>query len=44
MRGAGLDDAGEGCLADGGEAVALEAAAGFAEEGRFDGTRLNGGV
>ena len=44
MRGVGLGGAGEGGLADRGKAVALEAATGFAEERRFDGTRMNSGV
>ena len=44
MRGSGLGGTGEGCLADGDEAVVLEATAGFAEEGRFDGTLLNSGI
>ena len=44
MRGADLGGAGEGHLADGGEAVALEAATGFAGEGCFDETRLYSGI
>ena len=44
MRGAGLGGAGEGRLADRGEAVALEAAAGFAGEGGFDETLLHSGI
>ena len=44
MRGAGLGGAGEGRLADRGEAVALEAAVGFVGEGCFDETFLNSGI
>ena len=41
MRSIGVGGTGESRLADGGEAVALEAATGFAGEGCFDETRLN---
>ena len=44
MSGIGLGGAGEDRLADGGEAVALEAAAGFVGEGGFDETLLNSGI